>query len=125
MMTAEEAQAVVPVAAQTTATEPVGVATFDDTKTTPPLQTNEQPKTTLKSPSQQQQKHEYIRSPPAILAVGAILDHILTCDCSFRQVSKVLHDETNDSLKLAYQHHQQPKSEEQALQQWSNTAAAF
>jgi hypothetical protein len=46
-----------------------------------------------------------MRSPPAVLALGAVLEHIMTCDCSFRHVKNVLADESNDTLKIAYQHH--------------------
>jgi hypothetical protein len=46
-----------------------------------------------------------MRSPPAILALGAVLDHIMTCDCSFKHVKTVLTDQSNDTLKIAYQHH--------------------
>lgn len=45
------------------------------------------------------------RSPTFILALGAMVDHLTRCDCTFQQVAPMYNDPTNDTLKVAYRHH--------------------
>jgi hypothetical protein len=53
----------------------------------------------------EKKQNDITRSPPGILALGAVLDHIVSCDCSCRHVNEVWNDGENDTLRLAYQHH--------------------
>jgi hypothetical protein len=76
-------------------TEKVSAPSHKTTRTTPGNTPNKKT----------QQCPQSMRSPSAVLALGAVLEHMMTCDCSFRHVKKVLSDESNDSLKIAYQHH--------------------
>jgi hypothetical protein len=83
-------------------------ANMQDTEAVP---TTPSPKITSTTPfdtsnkKKKQRSSSTMRSPPAVLALGAVLEHIMTCDCSFRHVKNVLADESNDTLKIAYQHH--------------------
>ena len=71
------------------------------------------------------QERTIMRSPPGILALGAVLDHIITCDCSYKHVKRVWNDEENDTLRLAYQHHTaMPKKTGRLLKTSSNDALA-
>jgi hypothetical protein len=99
-------------AKEETAIPPTPSPLQDDAATVPaPQKKKDQHQQQQTTPKNNKKKKDeassssFLRSPPAILALGAMLDHILTCDCSFRNVPKMLQDETNDTLQMAYRHH--------------------
>jgi hypothetical protein len=96
-------------AKEETAIPPTPSPLQDDAATVPAPQKkkdqHQQQQQTPKNNKKKKDEASFLRSPPAILALGAMLDHILTCDCSFRNVPKMLQDETNDTLQMAYRHH--------------------
>ena len=72
-----------------------------------------------------EQERTIMRSPPGILALGALLDHIVTCDCSYKNVKQVWNNEENDTLRLAYQHHVSLPQQNRLFKTSNKTSAAF
>jgi uncharacterized protein (DUF4415 family) len=67
---------------------------------------------------------DIIPTPTGVLAMGAVLDHIMKLDCSCSNLNKVLKDEENDTLKLAYKHHNNSLNQNKGSRQKKKNASS-